>query len=288
MKNAWTKKQYGVYRVIFGVYLLHHFLSLLPWGTEIFSSAGVLPSRGLSPLMHLFPNLFLVSDSPQFVGAALISGAVCSLLFILGKFDRAAALLIWFLWASLYGRNPLIANPSLPFVGWLLLAHVLIPASSAERSAQDEAPGGIPDDIYLAAWILMALAYSYSGYTKVVSPSWVDGTAFGYVLSNPLARANGLRPFLLALPPVFLKFATWSALGLELSFAPLALFRRLRPWIWLAMLCLQLGLVVLVNFADLTFGMLILHLFTFDPDWISFRRSSQGNTVMGLQESGAS
>jgi predicted DCC family thiol-disulfide oxidoreductase YuxK len=70
------------------------------------------------------------------------------------------------------------------------------------------------------------------------------------------------------LPPWFLKTATWSALGLELSFAPLAVFRRLRPLIWLAMVGLHVGLMVLVNFADLTMGMLILHLFTFDPTWI--------------------
>ena len=42
----------------------------------------------------------------------------------------------------------------------------------------------------------------------------------------------------------------------------MALFRRLRP------LSLHLGLVFLVNFADLTVGMLIVHFFTFDPGWI--------------------
>jgi hypothetical protein len=161
-------------------------------------------------------------------------------LFVAGKFDRVAALAIWYLWASLYGRNPLIANPSLPFVGWLLLAHLLIPSASPNDEASPT-KAGISEDIYLAAWILMALAYTYSGYTKLVSPSWTDGTALSYVLSNPLARATPLRPFIIRLPPLGLKLATWSALGLELSFAPLALCRRLRPWIWLAMLCLQLG-----------------------------------------------
>jgi predicted DCC family thiol-disulfide oxidoreductase YuxK len=88
------------------------------------------------------------------------------------------------------------------------------------------------------------------------------------VLANPLARATILRTFLLSLPPWLLKTATWSVLTLELGFAPLALFRRLRPLIWLAMVGLHLGLVALVNFADLTVGMLIVHLFTFDPAWV--------------------
>jgi hypothetical protein len=70
-----------------------------------------------------------------------------------------------------------------------------------------------------------------------------------------------------------MKLATWSVLALELAFAPLALFRHIRPLIWLAMVSLHLTLLLLINFADLTLGMLLVHLFTFDPAWIkSFRR----------------
>jgi len=40
------------------------------------------------------------------------------------------------------------------------------------------------------------------------------------------------------------------------------------------MVCLHVGLMVLVNFADLTMGTLILHLFTFDPTWIPWHTES--------------
>ncbi len=271
MKNGWTSGQYSVYRVIFGLYLLQHFLALLPWGAELFSSAGVLPSGSLSPLLHLFPNVLVLWNSPLFVDFCLGAAAVLSLCFMIGKFDRVAAVMIWYLWACFYGRNPLIGNPSLPFIGWLLLAHALIPTSGRSLLApksERATPWRLPPDLYLAAWILMSLAYTYSGYTKLASPSWVDGSALGRVLANPLARATALRIFLLGFPPLLLKIATWSALALELSFAPLALFRRLRPLIWLAMVGLHLGLVLLVNFSDLTVGMLIVHFFTLDPAWI--------------------
>jgi predicted DCC family thiol-disulfide oxidoreductase YuxK len=279
MKNGWTTGQYGVYRAIFGLYLLQHFLGLLPWGAELFSSSGVLPNGRLSPLLHLFPNILAIWNSPFLVTFCLASAAVLSVLFTLGKFDRVAAVLIWYLWACFYSRNPLIGNPSLPFIGWLLLAHLLIPSSpgSAPSKARPFViEWRLPADIYLAAWILMSVAYTYSGYTKLVSPSWLDGSALSRVLSNPLARDTVLRTFMLSLPPWFLKAATWSGLGLELSFAPLALFRRLRPLIWLAMVGLHLGLIVLVNFSDLTAGMFILHFFTFDPAWVpSPRPASQ-------------
>jgi predicted DCC family thiol-disulfide oxidoreductase YuxK len=272
MKNGWTRGQFRIFRVTFGLYLLCHFLSLLPWGPELFSSRGVLPQGAMSPLFHLFPNVFLLSDSPLVVQACLLAAAIFSVFLTVGKFDRVMAVLVWYMWACLYGRNPLISNPSLPFIGWLLLAYALIPSLSSrdELSSTSENTGSwaMPGDIYASAWILMALGYSYSGYCKLISPSWMDGTALHHVLSNPLARDTAIRTSLLALPAWSLKAATWAALFLELAFAPLALFRRLRPFLWLAMVGLHLGLLVLVNFSDLTVGMLILHFFTFDPAWI--------------------
>jgi hypothetical protein len=92
-----------------------------------------------------------------------------------------------------------------------------------------------------------------------------------------LARPGFLRLCLLALPPAFLKHATWGGLGLEIAFAPLALFRRARPWIWSAMLCLHLGLLLLISFPDLTAGMVLLHLFTFNPAWLGCGHSFKTN-----------
>lgn len=272
MKNGWTRGQFRIFRVTFGLYLLYHFLSLLPWGTELFSSQGVLPQGTMSPLFHLFPNLFLLWDSPLFVQACLLAAAVFSLFFTVGKLDRVMAVLVWYLWACFYGRNPLISNPSLPFIGWMLLAYALIPSLADRKelssTSEDAQFWKMPTDIYTAAWILMAVAYSYSGYSKLISPSWMDGAALHHVLSNPLARDTVIRTSLLALPAWCLKGATWAALFLELAFAPLALIRRLRPFLWLVMVGLHLGLLVLVNFSDLTMGMLMLHFFTFDPAWV--------------------
>jgi predicted DCC family thiol-disulfide oxidoreductase YuxK len=73
------------------------------------------------------------------------------------------------------------------------------------------------------------------------------------------------------MPEVLIAAATWGVLGAELLFAPLALVRRIRPWLWLAMLGMHLGLVALVDFTDLSAGMLLLHFFIFDPGWIAPR-----------------
>jgi predicted DCC family thiol-disulfide oxidoreductase YuxK len=137
----------------------------------------------------------------------------------------------------------------------------------------------LPGEIFLVAWVLMAVGYGYSGSSKLVSPSWLDGSALSRMLDNPLARPTILREWMQALPPILLKLGTWGALGLELLYAPLACFRRLRPWIWLAMLALHLGLFALLDLADLTAGMVLLHLLTFDPAWVPPRKAAGPETL---------
>lgn len=277
MANGWTGGQYSLFRVLFGIYLCIHFLHLLPWSAELFSNEGVLPDGRLSPIFARFPNLFAITDAPWFVYTSLGVSAAAAIAFVVGWQDRIAALWMWLVLASLFGRNPLILNPSMPYVGFLLLAHVFVPAaplgSLAARDRPD--PDGqwlLPRAVFLSAWVVFALSYSYSGYTKLLSPSWVAGDNIAFVLQNPLARSWILRDVLLWLPPIFLTMLTWTVLYVELLFAPAALWPKARPWLWLAMLLVQFGFLLLLNFADLTVGMLLFHLFTFNPAWIGARR----------------
>ncbi|MHC4379553.1 MAG: hypothetical protein ACYSU1_00485, partial [Planctomycetota bacterium] len=117
MRNSWTGGQYSIFRALFGSYLLVHFLQLIPWATELFSNVGVLPDAGLSPFLILFPNILMLWDGPWFVTCMLVFASALSLLLAIGKYDRIAAVLLWYLLACLFGRNPLILNPGLPYVG---------------------------------------------------------------------------------------------------------------------------------------------------------------------------
>ncbi len=281
MTNGWTGGQYSVFRAALGVYLIVHFAMLVPYGAELFSSEGVLPDAALSPLAHAFPNVLAAYDAPWFVAVLLSAGALASALFALGWRDRILALLLWYLWACLFGRNPLIANPSLPYVGFLLIAHALLPAApfgSLGARGRVDPDGGwrMPRGIFLAAWVALAVGYTYSGWTKLISPSWIDGSAIARVLDNPLARPGFLRDALSALPEGLLQGMTWGSLATELAFAPLALIRGLRPFVWAVLLSMHLGLIALIDFADLSLGMVLAHAFTFDPAWIPARAGAAG------------
>lgn len=276
MKHGVTGGQYSLARGLFGAYLFVHFSMLAPWAAELFSNEGVISNGRDSPLLLLFPNVLALADSPAFATGFVAFGALCAIPFAFGFRDRWFALALYYVWACLFGRNPFISNPGIPYVGWLLLMHVFVPRApygSWDARGRPDPRGGwaLPVGLFIAAWWVMAAGYSFSGYTKLISPSWVDGTAVARVLQNPLARPWFLNDLLLALPEAVLTGMTWVVLLLELLFLPLALSRRVRPWLWLSMVGMHVGLVFLVDFADLTFGMLMVHLFTFDPAWVKPR-----------------
>ncbi len=270
--------QYSLIRFFLGGYLLVHFLHLLPWGAELFSAAGVFPAT-LSPLMGILPNPLSVVDTPAMVSLLLSVGAACGLALALGYRDRLAALAGALILGWLYARNPLIANPSLPVVGWLLIMHLFVPRGAfaswhARGDAEAWSKWHLPNGLWLAAWVMLAVAYTYSGYTKLLSPSWLDGSAIERVLSNPLARDHVLREWLLSMP-VVLKLLTWTVMWIEVLFIVLALWRPTRLFAWLTMLLIQFGFLTFLNFADLTFPMLLIHALTFDYRWLGSNRRQQ-------------
>lgn len=247
-----------VCRVLLGAYVSWHFATLVPWSTELFSNAGVFPRGAASPLLHAFPNVLAWWDGPLVVTALAAAGMVSGVLLALGGAKgRVAAAVAWYVLACFLGRNPLILNPSMPYLGFLLLGHAVL--SAEQRRSRS---------YYRVVLIIMAAGYSYSGITKLASPSWLDGSAVRFILENPLARPSALRTLLLGTPEPLLQLLTWGTLLLELAYLPLAIWRRARPLLWLAMVTLHLSLLVLMDFADLTLGMLVLHAFTFDPTWL--------------------
>ncbi len=259
--------QFTFFRIILGCYLAWHFIELLPYGTEIFSDQGLLGDGSL----NFTPRIEFLG-SPAAILCLIGASIAASISFTAGFLRRSAALFLWFSLTFLFLKNNLISNPALPYLGLILILTTLIPIGEPLSVGKKNPTWKIPRFIIPGATLLLALGYTFSGWTKLASPSWIDGSAMLHILENPLARPSSFRDLVMSLPIDLLKVATWTALAAELLYLPLTFFRKSRPWIWLGLLLMHLGLIVLIDFADLSLGMVMIHLFTFDPKWLPAKK----------------
>ncbi len=273
LKNGWTGGTYSLFRALLGLSLFAYFLQLLPWGMELFSNQGALAGFEQGHGTAFFPNLLALWNSPAAVMALLVLGALQSLLLAIGFKDRVAAIGLWYLWACLLDRNPFILNPQLPYIGWLLLAHACMPRApygsweARSRPSQGKA-WEFPGPIQEVAWWVVGLSYSYSGFYKLLTPAWKDGSAMFWILQHPLSRENLFCRGLLEMPAPCLMGLTWTVAWLEFLYWPLSLIRRARPWLWTATILLHLALMFLMDFFWISWGMIMVQLFLFDPAWV--------------------
>jgi predicted DCC family thiol-disulfide oxidoreductase YuxK len=275
--------QFALFRIFLGLYLVQHFLRLIPFGPELFSRQGMLPDPSLLPTHNIFPNILSLFDAPAFVTGWLIFLALASLLLVTGWQRRIVALVLWYGWASLLNRNIFISNPGLPYMGWILLALAVIPAGeplTVGKKSPAAAPFTVPPVIFWGAWLLMGLGYTLSGIHKAQAPSWQDGTALWHVLQAAIARDNMMTHALLSMPMWLLKLQTWGVLLLEASFILWCFNRWTRLGVWLAIMGMHAGILMTVDFPDLTFGVLMIHLFTFDQRWFTPVRKEEGRQIL--------
>jgi len=275
---------FAALRIALGAFLAVRFARLIAWAPELYGGAGALPDPAASFTHGLLPNPLAVWDGPLATRGFLAALCALALLLAAGVGRRAAALALAYGSACLLDRNNLTLNPSLPYLGALLLLTACVPPGEPWRLGRRRAEPGwaFPAGVFRAAWVLMAVGYTYSGLDKLLAaPSWRDGSALRHVLELPLARPGLLRDLALALPDGALRAATWAAVAAEVAFLPLALSRRGRPVAWSALVGMHLGILALVAFAELTLGMLLVHAFTFDPAWLPRRNAGAASPAPG-------
>jgi hypothetical protein len=268
--NNITPKSFAWFRSILGLYLLVHFVPLIPWAGEVWGKTGLVPDARVNLTYGVLPDVLSHFSDLQ-IQIMIIAMTVLSAVLASGYWRPIIALLLWMGWVLLFNRNNFIANPSLPFIGWLLLVCAVVPSGERrwfEKSVQSD--WTFPRLLFIASWGIMAASYSISGFDKLKALSWCDGSAMWHLLENPLARPSPLRDWLLQAPQAILQTMSYAVLLVELSFLPLAIFASTRKWIWLAMVLTHMGILIFVDFADLTMGMLMIHVFTFDPTWWKF------------------
>jgi len=244
VQNGWTGGQYSLYRLLLGLYLVSFFARLL------------------------------VDDSfPRSTVPFAPIGVVCGFALALGWFDRAAAGL-----ALIFGGIVLFlssgpAEASLVYLGWLLFVHPFLqpaPYGSLAAAGRTDPGGGwrMNGWLYGCTWGLMALGYTYTGFSMLIYPGWLAGGAIDDYLFYRLPHVGSEGGWLLSSLEPVLPWVTRTVFAAHLLFGILALFRRARPWLWLVFASMQLLALGLPGAGSFGVRMLLLHGFTFDPAWI--------------------
>lgn len=260
--------QFAVWRILFGLFLLIYFLRLLPYSKEIYSSRGILVSASSNLSYNLFPGPLSYFDSPDFIIGFMIVLILLSICFTIGFYRRIASFLLWFGWFSLFNRNNFTIDPSMHFIGWLLLAAIMIPSGEPLSVGIKNKNWNMNNIIYYGAWIILGAAFMASGIEKLASPSWVDGSALSLILQGFSAKDNLITGLFLLFPPIILQLMTWFSIFVQISVLPLMLFRKTKFLAW-SLLFLMFTLIVFTfKLPEIEIAMLIYLLFVFDGRWI--------------------
>lgn len=251
--RSFIKQNIPFLRICLGIYLVVHFSQLFSDSIELFSNVGMISNTSNIPNISIFKYY----DEPIFVNLFIISLIVASLSFVFNYKSKICQIYIFFGWMSLINRNPLIVNPTINYIGWLLLSFSFSNTKKNENTI-----------IYYGFWLIVGLSYTASGIHKLQCETWRNGTALFYILSGPLSRQNILTDFILT-SPLLIKTLTYSSLFLEISSLFIGIFYRCRKWYWLSFTLFHIGILLCINFSDLSIGMIVIHLFNFDLNWLS-------------------
>ena len=282
----YTGGQYSLVRAVFAIGLMGYLLGVLPEAAWYYSSQGLLRGTPPGAIFGLVPSVLMFNDSPVFVTLLVLFAALLTIPLAAGWFDRVSAALLWYVLASLHWRWPAASDATLPLIGWLLLAHVLTPprpygAWSGRHRADAGASWRMPLRLHVLAWMLLALAYSATGLTRLTAgPALAEHAgALAETINARVFSLVGLGDFATMALRAGLVALTLAVVAVEVAFVPLALSDRTRPLVWCWTLIVHQVLLGSVLAGQTHPGLLMLHVFCFDPAWIRPRASGTTDLV---------
>lgn len=264
--------QFSIFRVVFGLYLIFQFIEIWIYSADIYGQQGFFE----------YSN----QDMTEFARNSMFGFTVLtSLFYTLGLQRRWAAAVLALLWAFLNFRIPFVTVPSHGYIGWFLLVSILIPGGEPWSLSKRDLNWRMPPLILESAWFVIGLSYTASGLDKLLAPSWLNGEAMLLVLKSPVAFSSWGQELILSAPTWLTQILTWSALILEVVYAPLCLFKGTRKLAWIMIVALHLQALYLLDIRSVSIMMLIAHGFVFDPEWLEFKKPREAKSEVWREQS---
>ena len=256
MKSGWTGGQYSVVRALLGAYLLWFFARIMVLDESISDPVFALSLLGADPVFARW----LVP----------LVGCLAATLLLLGRLDRTAAWLLFFLtpWRPDLFSPAALVSP----LHFLLALHLFVPPApygSLAAAGRPDPAGAwqMPRPVPLAATLFLATTYFSGGLMDIWS----------FVNGQELARLTRTVPDFWREQSQFIQDATrisWSVLGL--GFALLIWARKLRPILWLCFFLIHLALALITPGG---FVFLIVYAFAFQPAWLPAQPADEAELV---------
>jgi hypothetical protein len=245
VRDAWDRFWFApksalpvaAYRIMVGIMLIQFVILILPDAAVWYGPNGIVRPESL-PNLEVNVSLNILNLFPRSTAAVYTLFAVlfvASAALALGFRTRLAAFLIFMCLLTLYHRNPLNMNSGDTYVRqmmfWLIFAGSG-QALSLDKTFADRKNKVAPYCALVAPWpqrmlqLQTCFVYAHSFYSKIVGPSWENGTAVYFS-----SRLIDLKRF--PLPFVFdqlwtCQLLTWGTLLLEYSFCTLIWVKPLR------------------------------------------------------------
>lgn len=269
----YSKYQFSIWRLCFGLYLTTYAIWLVPYATAIYSDEGML-SELFFPA--LFPSPLIISADPLIVYGLMVLHVLGAVGIWLGIYRHTAALLYLFSAASFLQWNNFTEDPSLSFVHLAIALTLLIPATEPFQlfPARTKEKWQMPFFVYLTALVAMGLGYTVSGIDKFHAEGWRVGDAMYHLYRLAVAHDTWFIDILRAQPAWLIAIQTYAAGTAMLVALPLLLIRKTRVFMWLTLTGMFLFTLLVFDLWQVSLGMLLFHFFVFDRAWVKPKKGT--------------
>ena len=242
----------AVFRILLGVVLLVNAAGLVRDIPLLFGPNGVLPLQHHREIygQTRFTLLAYLPQTDRWAYACLALYAFSAAMLTLGFCTRASAAVAFVTLMSLQNRNPIVCYGADDVMR--LMTFLLIFSRAGDSLSVDSwlasTSGG---DSRSTAWCLrvmqlqVSLIYFKAFLAKFQGQRWIDGVAAYYAVAVGDFQRRPFPRALLSAP--WIRFATWSTLGIEFALGPLIWIKELRSAALISGVALHAGMEVFMN-----------------------------------------
>ncbi|HXD93167.1 MAG TPA: HTTM domain-containing protein [Bacteroidia bacterium] len=260
-----------VFRKALLIFLLCNTLLLLSYAKTLYGAHSYfLPLEKHSNSVLNFFNLLekpnMAANWKFFVGGQILSIIAC--LFL--PYKRLSTILVYFFTMSLYYKTIPIQNGGFNLLVIVLFLLIFMDenADAVKHSVLKTINITVSNFAVWAARFQIIILYIVASYFKLFSQTWLNGTAFYYVLYNDTYSLPFIKNLLIS-NSFFIHAITWFALIFQLLFPVLVWFKKIKPFILFLGILFHLMIIFVMGITDFGIIMIIMYLLFYVPKFLN-------------------